>query len=368
LMVAGDPEGLTWIDRAVENPSLLPASDLVEALVTRGTLLLQVGRVAEGEVVLRGAMVVADRKGFPWAGLRARNNLQGVVELTDMEEGDLLARESLEIAERFGLRTWALQAIGVGVRLCFDLGRWDDWLEEVAENMPADQDNFYRLWYEGSLADRLAYRGRADDALQTIDRALGSQAVKDSLQAQAGLSSQKGDILMAQQRWSEAFDATRAGWNHSDMSRYALTTAMLAAAALADVDKVKEAAARLVGTEGATLPAGVAKRHIADALVAALEGRWDEARASYLGANRVLEGIGDHLLLARFQLALSHLAAQRFAEADEAGREADAFFTERGAASYVEGYRANAAKAPPSMRVAARSARDTAVPTESPRT
>jgi class 3 adenylate cyclase len=347
LMVAGRAsEALVWIDRAIGNAELLSSSDLLEALVTRGTILLQLGRVVECEVELRGAIVVADRTGNFAAGLRARNNLQGLLEAVSLEDSLAMARETYDIARRIGHQTWILQAIGVGLRVSFDMGRWDDWIAESQAELPDEGADFYRMWYEGSVADRLAYRGSADEALRIVEETLKSPAAQESAQAQAGIAAQKGDVLMAQQRWAEAMDATRAGWNHSDMARYSTATAMLAAAAAGDRKAVEEAhEAQLRAREGPDLPGSIANEQIAISLTALLEERWDVARAAYLHARRLLEQIGHGLMLARLQLAVGHLAADHFPEAADAARDAEAFFHERGADAYVEGYRAHAAKA-----------------------
>jgi class 3 adenylate cyclase/tetratricopeptide (TPR) repeat protein len=351
FMVAGRDEGLAWVDRAIGNSDLLSPGDLIEALVTRGTILLQLGRVDEAEVILRGAIAVADRSGNFLTALRARNNLQGVIEGTDLEESLAVVRESYEIARRYGHTTWVLQAIGVGLRVSFEAGKWDDWVDEARSEMPAEA-TFYRQWYEGSLAERLAYRGGADEAIGVLQRSLETDAVRESGQAQAGIASQMGDVLMTKQRWSEAIEATRAGWNHSDMARYATTTAMFAAVAAGDPGPLAEARkAFAAAVEGPRLPASVAGARIGDTLEALLEGRWEAARAAYVAAAKLLDGIGNRLLLSRLQLAVWHLAEGRFPEAADAGREAQAFFHDQGADAYVLGYRSHAATVP-NVRVA----------------
>lgn len=346
LMVAGRaPEGLKWIDQAVESADLVSPGDVLEALVTRGTLLLQLGRTEESEVVLRGAIVVADRSGNAPAGLRARNNLSGLVESINLDDALDLAREVFEIARRYGLLTWMLQSIGVGLRTALDAGRWDEWIAESEAELPEEGADFYRMWYRGSIADRLSYRGSPDEAKRIVESALGSETVHDSAQAQAGLAGQMGEILMAQQRWSEAFEATRGGWNHSDMARYATLNAILAAAAAGDLDGLREAGRVLTRVaEGPELPASIANVQIITALEALFEGQWDAARLAYLSAKRLLEQVNNRLLLARVQLAVGQLAEDHFPEAAEAAHEAELFFHERGADAYVTGYRARAAR------------------------
>jgi hypothetical protein len=278
--------------------------------------------------------------------MRARNNLNGMIESINLEDANVVAREIYDIARRVGNTTWILQGIGVGIRVSHELGRWEDWIEESESEMPEEGADFYRLWFDGQIADREAFRGRPDEAIRVLERILRSEAARDSAQAQAGLASQMGDVLMAEQRWAEAVDATRAGWNHSDMARYATTTAMLAAVAGGDRESLEEAhRAMLAAREGPDLPASIANEHLYEALAALLEDRWDAARAAYLNAKRLLEQVGNRLLLSRLQLAVGHLAAGRFAEAADAAQEAEAFFRERGADAYVAAYHAHAARA-----------------------
>ena len=347
LMVAGrSAEALIWVDRAIENPDLLSPAEIVEAIVTKGTVLLQVGRTAESEVVLRGAIVVADRSGNALAAMRARNNLSGMVESISLEAANDMAKEVYEIAQRFGMMTWVLQSVAVGQRVSFELGRWDEWMDEGAAELPEGGADFYRIWYEANQRDRLAYQGGAKEAEVALKRSIEEQTVRESAQAQAGLSAQLSEILMAQQRWTDAVEAARGGWNHSDMARYATINAVFAATAAGDRDLIEEARqAYDRAVEGPELPLPMAYSHVIAALGALLDERWEAGRASYLQAKRLLEQVSNQLMLARFQLAVGHLAANHFLEAAEAAREAEAFFHERGADAYVEGYRARAARA-----------------------
>lgn len=83
---------------------------------------------------------------------------------------------------------------------------------------------------------------------------------------------------------------------------------------------------------------------VCDALVGALGGNWETARTSLLRAEKLLDEVGEGTLLARFRLAVGHLAAGRFPEADAGLAKARAWFAERGAAAYAEAYEANAVR------------------------
>jgi class 3 adenylate cyclase/tetratricopeptide (TPR) repeat protein len=359
LMVGGSPDGLAWLDRAIENHALLAPADLVDAIISKGSMVLQLGRIVEAEVLLRGAIAVADRIGDPNASLRGRNNLAGVVARRSLEETMALIMEGLEISRRFGHTTSMLQAINEGIGVAFGLGRWEDLFDEYEADIPEEEDNFYRLWYEAHRAARLTYRGRPDEAMSIAQRALAMPRVRASAQALAAYAAQKGDIFLAQQRWGDAFETTREAWDHNEWGLEARTAAVIAAAAAGDRELAEEASGA-VNTDDALaqMPLVQGRTHAIRAVVALLGERWDEARTEYASAKRLLADGGDRLALARFQLALSQLAADHLPDMAEAGREAEAFFHERGADAYVAAYRGAAAK-PSQATASARSSRAT---------
>ena len=86
----------------------------------------------------------------------------------------------------------------------------------------------------------------------------------------------------------------------------------------------------------------VALERIADTLTAVIDGRWTEAQAAYSAASDALEEVGEKVNLARFQLAVAHLAGNHIPEVTAKVPEAEAFFAERGAAGWVAAYRAAA--------------------------
>ncbi len=102
---------------------------------------------------------------------------------------------------------------------------------------------------------------------------------------------------------------------------------------------------------GEQVPAGRGYIDAADGLIAALEGRWSDARAAMLLAEPILEAVGEWLMLARFRLALGHLAEGQFPEAAGALRQAEEWFRDLGATTYGAAYRAAAARGPASGAV-----------------
>jgi len=315
-------------------------AEVVETLITKGTALITDGRTAEAEVTLRGAIAVADRNGDLMASLRARNNILGVVEQTDLNEGCRIARESYEIANRFGQGTWVIQAIGVGRRLRFDVGEWDEWAAEMDAEL-AVVGPFFKAWFEGTIAQRMVYRGDPVEAEQRFREIRGRDIASDSVQMRTTNAADIGDALIGQGRWREAFEATRGGWDNLELGRYPVLTAIFASAAAGDAELMSQIPLPRP-PEGLEMSMVEAIGEVHRTLTAAVEGRVDEARAGYLGTRRMLEAIGFRNALARFELALGHLASGRFPEAGDAAERAATYFRDRGAEAYVAAYLARA--------------------------
>jgi tetratricopeptide (TPR) repeat protein len=345
LMLQGAPEALVWSDRVLENPASMNQRVLVNTLITRGSILLYMGRLAEAEALLRGCVVLADRLGDPMAMLRARNNMGGAIEAQSVPDVLNLARELYDIAVRFGERTWIQQAIGVGLIAGFESGRWDEWSAEAEAELP-ETASFYRHWIETERARRLAYRGQVDKAVRVMEEALADQAMKDSAQAMAGMAGLQAEIAITQGRWIEAFEVSRGGWTVPDSARYVTQLAEFAAAAAGDAARLREAVeAQAQGVTDDSLISQAAWQ-VGSTLTGMLAGRWEEGRLAYLQASRLLEELGATKPLALLQLAVGHIAADRFPEAEEAADQADEFFGARGAESFVATYRAKAARHP----------------------
>jgi hypothetical protein len=117
--------------------------------------------------------------------------------------------------------------------------------------------------------------------------------------------------------------------------------AAVAAADLERTDAVNDAMAANLIDE---FPSTIALRQMGATFKALLEGRWDDARHTFIAASRTLDGMQSYLHKALLQLAVGHVASERFPEAAIGMREAEAFFEERGAGGVLATYRAKAVK------------------------
>ena len=235
-MLTGDPDAIFWADKVLADPTLVTPVVLVETLITRATAKLNAGSIVEAEVGLRGAIVVADRLGDPMAALRARNNLMGIIWPVSLESALVLCREMHDIGIRFGQRTWINQATGTALGASFDIGRWEDWLDEMREAEP-DASEFYVMWFRSEMARRIAYRGRTSEALGITEEILASEVVQNSGQGSAGIEQLTGEFAYLEGRWNDAYEIGRRGWTIVEIREGSLRESSFAAVAAADLER-----------------------------------------------------------------------------------------------------------------------------------
>jgi hypothetical protein len=189
------------------------------------------------------------------------------------------------------------------------------------------------------------YRGDPRLAEAAIDETLASGIGTGSGQALTWNLAAKADAQIAQGRFAEAIETAAPGRISSAENELPQMSTLFAAAAKGDAALVAAIAEELRGQGFDQLPSGRGYIAAAEALGAALEGRWDDARSSQRDAETFLDEVGEGLVRARLGLALGHLAGTRYPDARRAGEEAERWFAERGAGKYVTGYRAAAATA-----------------------
>jgi hypothetical protein len=345
LMLTADPEAIEWADKVLADPGLVSPVQLVHTIITKATSQLNAGFPLEAEVGLRGAIVVADRLGDPMASLRARNNMLGVISPTSKEAELALEREIYDIALRFGQRTWVNQAISSASGTSFDVGRWDDWLEETREAEP-DASAFYASWFRVERAFRSAYFGETQEARAVIEAALASDAVRNSGQASAGVGELIGEIDFLEGRWLAAYEIGRRGWPANETTEIALQLSLLAAGAAADLERTREVNAAIATYLVPDFPFWTGLGQMGAAIEASLEGRWDDARHAFVAGSRVFETMSYLRPRALFQIVIGHLAGDRFAEAIDGRREGAAFFDDRGAGWTVQSLTASLVSPP----------------------
>jgi class 3 adenylate cyclase len=341
LMLAGEAESIEWCDRVLDAAAAADPDVVLDAIITKGTALQNMGRDLEGEILLRGATLVADAMGRLSPSTRARNNLRVQLQSVDLHEALDLARELLDVARKFGQRTSILHGTFAKVDISFRLGDWNSYVDEaIAEHVDAPQ--YFRSWLAAELALRDIYRGDPVAAEATLQELVASEGSAASEQALTWQLSSLAEAQLSQGRAAEAFATAEESWSHSAEADRAYLAGLFASAALADGAKVEVVRGTWRAAGMGQLPLHRALEAIADAFVAAIGGHWTEARAAYSAAADSLEKVGEAVTLARLQLALAVLAGDNMPEVSAKVAEVDAFFAERGATAWVARYRATA--------------------------
>ncbi|MDL2335040.1 MAG: hypothetical protein QFC55_03285, partial [Chloroflexota bacterium] len=336
LMIGGEPEeAITWCDRVLATPDAATDEQLTEVLITKGTALTNTTRVREGEVLLRGAMYVAEQRGYISAALRARNNLLGLIGSDDVAAAAEVLTEGYSIAERHGMLTWTYQFAHAALSQSFELGAWDAWIDVVDE---LDAPGFYGAWRTIQRAICLAFRGRLDDAYAGAAEARALAGTSSS-QAVASLAGSEATIHLAAGDWDAVMPSARSGWEHVESVDDSVLAAVVAAVAANEISWAREAVHSLAGIPRPGRAADGRRASHACAL-AMLEGRWSDARDSYLAARRDLTGASAAFVLALLNVSVGARAAGQFPEASEAATSAEQFFQQVGAQAFVERYRA----------------------------
>jgi class 3 adenylate cyclase len=120
------PDQLVWCERILPVTERLDLpSELVSALIGRGSGLVKIDRVREGLVEIRGGHQLALELGLPDEEFRGRILLTFWEQWNDPAAGLALAREGLEIARRRGSRTYTLGMIGNGSVCAIRVGDWE---------------------------------------------------------------------------------------------------------------------------------------------------------------------------------------------------------------------------------------------------
>jgi class 3 adenylate cyclase/tetratricopeptide (TPR) repeat protein len=342
LMMGGsDEESVEWSNRALAASGLADDSLLTDVLITKGTALTNSGRLVEGEILLRGAMQVAERSGDVWAALRARNNVLGVVSSEDLAEAATLLADGYAIAMRHGLMTWAYQFAHASLSAAFERGDWDAWIDETAA---LDAPGFYGAWRIIEEGVRDALRGRIADGRRKL--AAGKErAGTDSTQAVTSIAGTEALLAFAAHDWEAVLPAARRAWVLIDSADSAIAAGAAAAAAANEPEWAREALSVFDGfPHRGRQPEGM--RAFVETVIALLDQHWPEARAAYLAARRALTDANALYSLALLNLSVAARGQGHIPEATEAAAAAREFFASVGADQFVDSYMAAIAPGP----------------------
>jgi class 3 adenylate cyclase/tetratricopeptide (TPR) repeat protein len=349
LMMAGDYDrSIEVSDRALASSKLISDYLVTDVLITKGTAMANSrDHATEGEILLLGAMEVAERNGELWLALRARNNMLGNASGNDAALALQLMKDGYAMARAHGFLTWAYQFAHVARESSLELGDFDSWTAIVEE---LDAPGFYGGWRNSQNAVRDAYRGDLERARAELAEARLQVGV-ESTQAATGMDATEAVLAFASQDWPTMFDFAERAWVIAD--GFDFVTAVVAAGASAagnanwvrtELEKFAEFERR--GTQQ------VAMRAALESVLAMLEERWPDARASYAVAERGFTAAHYSLTLALIQLAVGTRGAGHMPEAEQALSAARDFFAKVGADSLVDRYQVAIAEPERAARLA----------------
>jgi class 3 adenylate cyclase/tetratricopeptide (TPR) repeat protein len=192
-----------------------PARDwrtIADALITRGTVLVWLGRSEEGNALMSRALELALSHDLQLIAIRAHNNLGSTAWGTDRPADAFAHSEAaLEITQARGDRGWERQLLTGRVSSLVALGRWDE-ATVIIQSLgmeKADPDDIVAL-SDAFLGAARLYAARGDfDALRQMLPAV--ELGIDSTDTQVRLSSRtaKAVAVEALGRSDEAFELAR---------------------------------------------------------------------------------------------------------------------------------------------------------------
>jgi class 3 adenylate cyclase/tetratricopeptide (TPR) repeat protein len=311
---------------------------IAEALITRGSAIANLGRLDEAEAVLRGATAIADHGGHIAAGLRARNNLvSSLLEEAPLSELVPVYDESIETARRYGQSAWLAQHLTSRAVASVAGGNWSGAEADVDEAADLSLGEFHLAAVAALRAQFHALRGDeppARDALVEAQR--WNDMINTTPQRTAvAVAMSQANLYLGDAPGALAVIAGVEGGGNDVLICQA---GGLAAALASDRDALGQFRSRTDSLADLRLPNAVRAQLRASG--AAVEGRWDDARADYPTAIAEFRELDDRLSASLLSLEFASYLAGRFDDARTAGEEAQTWLSERGAEGVVERYRA----------------------------
>ena len=270
------PASLATAERALALAERLGLDDLfTEALVNKAAGLDFFGRRREGRMLLEGVIPIAHAAGQVDTELRARNNLAGTHLEDDLREWLAIQRETLELAETLGQRTYVINLTGLAAAVAFVSAiDWDGAQHTTEAMLATDLEPIDRLRVEHGALHVLAARGELG-----ADRFAAYEALGRDLSDPGRLSALddvRSDVAWCRGDFAVALAAGLRMAEDPDSVVDGLCVALRGAIWLRDLPAARSIADRLASVTR-TSPYTEAVRVFARAAVAGLEGRTADA-------------------------------------------------------------------------------------------
>jgi class 3 adenylate cyclase/tetratricopeptide (TPR) repeat protein len=327
-------QALAWAETACTLAERLDDTDLLgRAIGAKSAVLFRVGRHREAVMLARGRMALAESAGSLVEQALASLYVSIFALDDDPREAIRLQLASAELARRAGVRNLETVNLLNAAEGATNLGQWDDARAALIalrqRELPSPRQTQLELC-EAVLAalsgdpalafERLEATADADGTEDITARANGHLARGEVFLA-------TGDLETAHRHASAALAAEPSGIN----SAAALAIQQRAALWLGDLGRAREALTRMQAFRGRWM---AAVRMTAEAGVAALQGRHDEAATAYAGALDAWRAIDSPLDLGLCALDRAMLRGSDPAAGGE-DDEAREIFTRIGAAPFL---------------------------------
>ncbi len=202
------------LERALELSGTLDLPEvLAESLNTKALALRHASRREEAVVGLQGSVALALARDLPNAAMRGGNNLLELLLQFDRQREALpLAEQFLALSRRVGDRLYEVAFLGARVRAQFELGDWDEALQQ-ATLMLGDDPDVSPLYEDCSFAlsamvpIHLA-RGQVARAEEVIGLFRELETAPHPI-LRLQLATGQAKLFAAQKRWSESLTAAR---------------------------------------------------------------------------------------------------------------------------------------------------------------
>ena len=265
---------------AAEDDDLLEL--LAEALAEKSGVLYSLGRHREAMVLARGAVDMATAAGSQKGRAISLLGLSVQLVQNGPSESYEASMEAASAARRAGLRTLEHIVLANGVESAIDFGRFDEAQQMIDDLLPQVEDEFMRSGLRFSLAVLAAYRGdfvAADEHLAEVEgrRQLEDRMIHETtwnLRVTSLVHLLAGDAAGAYDDGMQSVSLEPTGMNAPN----SLSGCLHAAASLGDADKLHRTAAGMRLLNGVWVER---QRRAAEASIAAVEGRVDDAVTAY---------------------------------------------------------------------------------------
>jgi class 3 adenylate cyclase/tetratricopeptide (TPR) repeat protein len=306
-MRIGEPESaVARADEALAIAEPLRLTRIVaEAFINKGAALSYSGRLVEPPVLLRAAIELAHEAGDIALELRARNNLAATVGSEDGDEAMRVAREAYDLSVRYGIgqmSQWIVGAVAWGA--IYEGLDWDTALEQLDGELEKTRSAADRGRLLAIREMYMAYRGE-DPTEVRAEREHLTGAVSDP-DAESWKSMMPALESLNRGDFARAIELYRVAASLPSQNSVDARVGFALAAHLRGDLAVSREALRVMADEPTkgSFPEGA--MHLAEAGVAALEGRHQDALERYQSAMERWRRNG-----ANFPIALIQLDALR---------------------------------------------------------